>query len=34
VDGKVKLLEGPGWGIEMRPGWLEKAAYRKSVVGG
>ena len=30
VDGKVKIPEGPGWGVEINPSWLEKAAYQKS----
>ncbi len=30
VDGKVKLPDGPGWGIEINPAWLERAAYLKS----
>jgi L-alanine-DL-glutamate epimerase-like enolase superfamily enzyme len=29
-DGKVKLPDGPGWGVTINPGWLEKAAYLKS----
>ena len=30
VDGKVKIPDDPGWGIEINPAWLEKAAYLKS----
>jgi len=30
VDGKVKLPDGPGWGVKINPVWLEKAAYLKS----
>jgi L-alanine-DL-glutamate epimerase-like enolase superfamily enzyme len=29
-DGKVQIPEGPGWGIEINPAWLDKAAYQKS----
>ncbi|HWV99562.1 MAG TPA: mandelate racemase/muconate lactonizing enzyme family protein [Candidatus Acidoferrum sp.] len=29
-DGKVKLPDGPGWGVTINPRWLEKAAYLKS----
>ncbi len=29
-DGKVKIPDGPGWGIEINPDWLQKAEYRKS----
>ena len=29
-DGKVKIPDGPGWGVEINPDWLEKAEYRKS----
>ncbi len=28
--GKVKIPDGPGWGVKVNPGWLEKAAYLKS----
>lgn len=30
VDGKVKIPDGPGWGVKINPAWLEKAAYLKS----
>jgi len=30
ADGKVKLPDGPGWGIKINPAWIEKAAYLKS----
>ena len=30
VDGKVKLPDGPGWGVKINPAWMEKAAYLKS----
>ena len=30
IDGKVKIPEGPGWGVRINPAWLEKAAYQKS----
>ncbi len=29
-DGKVKIPDGPGWGVKLNPTWLEKASYRKS----
>lgn len=29
-DGKVQIPEGPGWGVEIRKDWLEKAQYQKS----
>jgi L-alanine-DL-glutamate epimerase-like enolase superfamily enzyme len=29
-DGKVQIPEGPGWGVEINPKWLDKATYRKS----
>jgi len=29
-DGKVKIPDGPGWGVKINPAWLEKADYRKS----
>ncbi|MGA2658207.1 MAG: mandelate racemase/muconate lactonizing enzyme family protein, partial [Verrucomicrobiota bacterium] len=28
--GKVKIPDGPGWGVKVNPGWLDKAAYLKS----
>jgi L-alanine-DL-glutamate epimerase-like enolase superfamily enzyme len=31
-DGKVQIPEGPGWGVEIRKDWLEKAQYQKSEV--
>lgn len=27
VDGRVRIPEGPGWGVEVSPAWLERAAY-------
>lgn len=30
VDGKVKIPDAPGWGVEINPEWMAKAAYRKS----
>jgi len=30
VDGKVAIPDGPGWGIEINPAWLEDAAYQVS----
>ncbi|WP_374655618.1 mandelate racemase/muconate lactonizing enzyme family protein [Dongia sp.] len=29
-DGKVQIPEGPGWGVEIRKDWLDKAQYQKS----
>lgn len=29
-DGKVKLPDGPGWGVTINPRWLEKAVYMRS----
>lgn len=29
-DGKVKIPDGPGWGVTINPAWLAKAAYQKS----
>lgn len=29
-DGRVKIPDGPGWGVKINPAWLEKAAYLKS----
>ena len=29
-DGKVKIPDGPGWGVRINPAWLEKAVYQKS----
>jgi L-alanine-DL-glutamate epimerase-like enolase superfamily enzyme len=30
ADGKVRIPDGPGWGVEINADWLAKAAYRKS----
>jgi L-alanine-DL-glutamate epimerase-like enolase superfamily enzyme len=30
ADGKVKIPDGPGWGVKINPSWLDKAAYLKS----
>ncbi len=30
VDGKVKLPDGPGWGVEINPDWIAKANYLKT----
>jgi L-alanine-DL-glutamate epimerase-like enolase superfamily enzyme len=30
IDGSVVIPDEPGWGVEMNPDWLAKAAYRKS----
>jgi L-alanine-DL-glutamate epimerase-like enolase superfamily enzyme len=29
-DGKVAIPDGPGWGMEIEPSWLEQARYQKS----
>ncbi len=29
-DGKVHLPDGPGWGVDIHPQWLERATYRVS----
>ena len=29
-DGKIAFPEGPGWGVEICPSWLESAEYRIS----
>jgi L-alanine-DL-glutamate epimerase-like enolase superfamily enzyme len=29
-NGKVKIPDGPGWGVEINPDWLAKANYQKS----
>jgi L-alanine-DL-glutamate epimerase-like enolase superfamily enzyme len=31
-DGKVQIPQGPGWGVEIEPSWLERASYRISQV--
>jgi L-alanine-DL-glutamate epimerase-like enolase superfamily enzyme len=28
--GRVKIPDGPGWGVKVNPAWLEKAAHQKS----
>ncbi len=30
ADGKVKIPDGPGWGVTINPAWIEKAVYQKS----
>jgi L-alanine-DL-glutamate epimerase-like enolase superfamily enzyme len=30
TEGKVKLSDGPGWGVKINPAWLDKAAYLKT----
>jgi L-alanine-DL-glutamate epimerase-like enolase superfamily enzyme len=32
-DGKVQIPEGPGWGIEISPAWLEQSTYQVSEAG-
>lgn len=29
-DGRVRIPDGPGWGIDVNPEWIAKADYRKS----
>jgi L-alanine-DL-glutamate epimerase-like enolase superfamily enzyme len=29
-DGKVKIPDGPGWGVKINPAWIGKASYLKS----
>jgi L-alanine-DL-glutamate epimerase-like enolase superfamily enzyme len=29
-DGRVAIPDGPGWGVEIRPAWLERASHQKS----
>jgi L-alanine-DL-glutamate epimerase-like enolase superfamily enzyme len=30
VDGKAVVTDAPGWGVEVNPEWLAKAAYKCS----
>jgi L-alanine-DL-glutamate epimerase-like enolase superfamily enzyme len=30
TDGHVQIPEGPGWGVEINPSWLERADYQVS----
>jgi L-alanine-DL-glutamate epimerase-like enolase superfamily enzyme len=32
-DGKVRIPDGPGWGVEIQPGWLARASYQSSAIG-
>jgi L-alanine-DL-glutamate epimerase-like enolase superfamily enzyme len=32
VEGKAEVTDAPGWGVEINPEWLEKAAYKVSEV--
>ena len=32
ADGHVEIPSGPGWGVEINPAWLERAAYQRSQV--
>lgn len=34
IDGKVAIPDGPGWGIEINPDWLQDAGYRISELQG
>lgn len=31
-DGYLVMEPGPGWGVEIKPSWLQKAEYRESVL--
>ena len=31
-DGMVGIPDGPGWGVEINPQWLERADYRISTL--
>jgi len=31
-DGKVQIPQGPGWGVEINPGWLDRASYQISAL--
>ena len=33
-DGKLTIPDGPGWGVEINPTWLDRAAYQKSQIEG
>ncbi|SPH18010.1 D-galactarolactone cycloisomerase [Defluviimonas aquaemixtae] len=33
-DGKLCIPDGPGWGVEINPAWLDAAAYQKSEIEG
>ncbi|MDX1529067.1 MAG: mandelate racemase/muconate lactonizing enzyme family protein, partial [Gammaproteobacteria bacterium] len=33
VDGKARIPDAPGWGVEVNPEWLEKARYQSSELG-
>ena len=30
TDGCVSIPDGPGWGVEVNPAWLERATYRRA----
>ena len=32
-DGKVRIPAGPGWGVEIRPAWLDRATRQSSELG-
>jgi L-alanine-DL-glutamate epimerase-like enolase superfamily enzyme len=32
-DGKVRIPDGPGWGVEIQPAWLARATYQGSQLG-
>ena len=31
-DGKLRIPDGPGWGVEINPDWLGRAKYQKSAL--
>ena len=33
-DGRVAIPDGPGWGVEINPGWLSAAGYQVSEASG
>ncbi len=32
-DGRVRIPDGPGWGVEVNPAWIERATYQESALG-
>jgi L-alanine-DL-glutamate epimerase-like enolase superfamily enzyme len=32
-DGSVRIPDGPGWGVEIQPAWLDRAIYQSSELG-
>ncbi len=31
-DGHVTITDAPGWGVDINPDWLERAAWRESAL--